>query len=267
MDFSAPLHIGLMSDNVFHPIWSIVEHNDFQNELLFVLKGKLKLTYLDGRVFPAKAGQILINPAGTIHRDVFDADENLEVFLVHFSWPDANLFFEVVDNEKLNKISDSTKKQIDFLFDVVRTDCGSEDIDNVVADNILKTILLLIYRDVKTLSGTTGHHKRELQSRQRKLVVKAKKYIDKNFKAPIHLEDVAMELQVSPFYLSRLFSRNSDFSLVEYLTKVRLNEAEKLLLDGRYNVNDIAQMVGYENGNYFSKVFKKHFGISPSKFH
>ena len=84
---------------------------------------------------------------------------------------------------------------------------------------------------------------------------------------PIRLEDVAESLKVSPFYLSRTFSSESDFSLIDYLTEARINEAKKLLSDGRYIVADVAMMVGYEDSNYFSKVFKRRTGQSPCKFH
>lgn len=75
-----------------------------------------------------------------------------------------------------------------------------------------------------------------------------------------------MHLQVSPFYLSRVFSQESDFSLFEYLTEVRINEAKKLLSDGRLLVSEVAQRTGYDNGNYFSKVFRRKVGCSPSKY-
>ncbi|MDD4538867.1 MAG: helix-turn-helix transcriptional regulator, partial [Lentisphaeria bacterium] len=78
------------------------------------------------------------------------------------------------------------------------------------------------------------------------------------------LEMLAEFLSVSPFFLSRVFNSESGFSLSEYLTMVRMNQAKTLLLDGRMNVSEIADAVGYEDSGYFSKVFKRHFGCSPS---
>jgi len=71
---------------------------------------------------------------------------------------------------------------------------------------------------------------------------------------------------VSPFHLSRMFSQESDFSLFEYLSEVRINEAKKLLRDGRLLVSEVAERTGYDNGNYFAKVFRRKVGCSPGKY-
>jgi two-component system response regulator YesN len=145
----------------------------------------------------------------------------------------------------------------------MRLDAGTEEIDLIIANSRLMNILLLIYRDAVSIDN--NEHETS-KSKQKHLVAQAKKYIDRFFRNPLRLEDVAEHLQVSPFYLSRIFSRESDFSLIEYLTDARMNEAKKILSSGRYIVADVAKMVGYEDGNYFSKVFKRQTGCSPCKY-
>ena len=71
---------------------------------------------------------------------------------------------------------------------------------------------------------------------------------------------------MSKFHLSRLFHATTGFSFREYLSIVRLREAKKLLADEKYSISEIAQKCGFENGNYFSKVFRSKSGISPGKF-
>ena len=64
--------------------------------------------------------------------------------------------------------------------------------------------------------------------------------------------------------MSRIFSRESDFSLFEYLNDVRMRKARELLHEGRHIVADVAYMTGFEDSNYFSKVYKRYYGHSPS---
>ena len=70
-------------------------------------------------------------------------------------------------------------------------------------------------------------------------------------------------LNVSPFYLSHVFSRESDFSLFTYLTNLRMRRSRALLQAGTGNVTDVAHAVGYDDEGYFSKVFRKYFVVPP----
>ena len=244
---------------VFDSIWAMRFHHSCNHELLHILKGKVVLTYEDGRKYAAKPGNTLFNKSGTEHKDVFAPDDELDIFFIQFNWAHSENFFSKVNNEFL--LTSQNNIEVRRIFDVMRLDTGSGEIDRIVANSRLANILSLLYRD-----ASCPEDKNE-KSRQMQLVQNAKKYIDRFFRNPIRLEDVAEHLKVSPFYLSRTFSSESDFSLIDYLAEARVNEAKKLLSDGRYIVADVARMVGYEDSNYFSKVFKRRTGISPCKYH
>jgi len=66
--------------------------------------------------------------------------------------------------------------------------------------------------------------------------------------------------------LSRIFKSETGYSVVEYLTKCRMARAKELMEQGCKNLYYIAETVGYKDTHYFSKCFKKHYSISPSKF-
>lgn len=261
--------ISSMSDMIFDPVWAQNVHRGNTHELLHVIQGKLTLTYEDGREYPAEPGDTLFTPAGTPHRDVFEVDEELEIFLIHFDWKHENEFSSQVNNNNIDSLSPTVKSQLKRLFDDLRFDVGSEDIDRTMASCRLMTILIMIYREI-VIDGSDNHNdENDTDSGKRKrqwLTNEAKKYIEKHYREPIRLEDIAENLQVSPFYLSRIFSRESDFSLFEYLTDIRLDAAKQLLQEGRYIVADVAQMVGYDNSNYFSKVFKRRVGCTPTQY-
>jgi two-component system response regulator YesN len=82
----------------------------------------------------------------------------------------------------------------------------------------------------------------------------------------ISLESVAKEVYLSHFYFSHLFKRELKMTFIDYLTKVRLEAAAKLLKNIKLNINQIAYAVGYQDPNYFSKVFKRNLGISPIEY-
>ncbi|QTL98814.1 response regulator [Iocasia frigidifontis] len=103
-------------------------------------------------------------------------------------------------------------------------------------------------------------------SLKKKAVYKGVDYVKNNFEHNISLYEVAEEANLSEHYFSRLFKEEMGCTFVEYITKVRLDEAKRRLKNGNENISQIAQEVGYNEPGYFSKVFKKHCGMSPSQF-
>jgi len=97
-------------------------------------------------------------------------------------------------------------------------------------------------------------------------VVLARNFIDKHYWNPdFCLEDAAAELQISPGYLSRLMKRETGFSFVEYLNRIRVKKATILMSDPAAKAFEVAERVGYRSQHYFSRAFKKVTGASPTE--
>ena len=78
--------------------------------------------------------------------------------------------------------------------------------------------------------------------------------------------DISKAIYLSPYYLSHIFKKETRSTLLEYLTKVRIEEAKYLLENTQWNTTRISFEVGYSDQSYFCKVFKKLEGISPSNY-
>ena len=99
------------------------------------------------------------------------------------------------------------------------------------------------------------------------LTEQAKAYIEEHYKeSDLSAETLCHELNVSAAYFSTIFKKEVGLSFVAYLTKVRLERAIELLRTTEDKTYVIAEAVGYAEPNYFSYVFKKQYGISPSKY-
>ncbi|MDF2613110.1 MAG: response regulator [Clostridia bacterium] len=97
----------------------------------------------------------------------------------------------------------------------------------------------------------------------KRIIMKAKQYINKNYKDNPSLEDVSHYVSLSPSYFSRLFCKETGETFISYITNVRIDKAKELLRNTQYKVYEIAEMIGYENTHYFSRIFKKVTGQSP----
>jgi two-component system response regulator YesN len=90
----------------------------------------------------------------------------------------------------------------------------------------------------------------------------ARHYGDQN----LSVQKVAESLAISASYLSKLIKRHLDTSFVDYLTDFRLARAKELLATTDLMTYEIAEATGYPDAHYFSSIFKKRFGITPSEF-
>lgn len=97
-------------------------------------------------------------------------------------------------------------------------------------------------------------------------VERGKQYVREHFAEEISLERVAQEVALTPYYYSKIFSRVTGETLVDYLTRVRVEAAKHLLADPGVSIKEVCFAVGYSDPNYFSRVFKKVTGKTPSEF-
>ena len=97
------------------------------------------------------------------------------------------------------------------------------------------------------------------------VVRKTKEYIEKNYKNNITLKQVSDLNNVSTYYLSILFAKEVGKSFIDYLNEIRIDKANNLLLDD-YRTYEVADLVWIKDSHYFSKIFKKYVGMTPSEY-
>ncbi|SNR96757.1 Two-component response regulator, YesN/AraC family, consists of REC and AraC-type DNA-binding domains [Anaerovirgula multivorans] len=118
--------------------------------------------------------------------------------------------------------------------------------------NLLKEVVFAISQ-YKTDSNT-----RAIES--------VKKYVRENYMKDISLNDVADYIELSSYYLSRLFKKIEGENFKDYLIKTRMEKAKQLLREERKSIKETALEVGYEDPNYFSRAFKKYVGIPATEY-
>ena len=98
------------------------------------------------------------------------------------------------------------------------------------------------------------------------LISRTREYISHNYQKNITLNDISDYANLSTSRLASLFKIHTGDSCMQYLTKVRISEACKLLLQSSIQVSEIAYEVGFNDSNYFSVVFKRNIGVSPLSY-
>ncbi len=97
-------------------------------------------------------------------------------------------------------------------------------------------------------------------------VKKTIKYLQDNYRQKLSLSELAEEINLSCSYLSKLFKKEVNKTITEFLTEIRLEEAKNYLIDSNLPLKNISERVGFTEVSYFNKVFKKYEGLPPGKY-
>ena len=107
------------------------------------------------------------------------------------------------------------------------------------------------------------------ESRQKNsagLIKQAQEYIRAHFAQDLSLDNVSRQVNVSPYYFTKLFKEETGQTFVEYLTSIRMEKAKTLLNTTDKSMKEICTAVGYSDPNYFSRSFKKNTGETPTEY-
>ncbi|GGD82915.1 DNA-binding response regulator [Paenibacillus nasutitermitis] len=92
------------------------------------------------------------------------------------------------------------------------------------------------------------------------------KLIERRYMEKLSIQDIANEICLSINHMASVFKKETGDTVVDYLTKVRMMHAKRMLRDPSYKIYEIADGTGYADANYFAKVFKKYSGLSPKEY-
>lgn len=104
------------------------------------------------------------------------------------------------------------------------------------------------------------------EEHENQLVVRAQNYIQENYQKDLSLDEVSRQMDLSPYYFSKLFKEETGSNFVEYVTNLRIGKAKELLAKDGLSMKEICAAVGYSDPNYFSRIFKKNTGVTPTEY-
>lgn len=137
------------------------------------------------------------------------------------------------------------------------------NLDKIELSNDFNELYNLIFNMIVDYCDTISDHKLKYYS---PLVKKAINHINLNLNNDLCVKDLADLFYVSPTYLARLFKKEVNSSIVEYINTQRIKQSTCLLKDRNLPIHQISQMVGISDYNYFSRLFKKYMNKTPSQY-
>lgn len=190
-----------------------------------------------------------------------------------------NLLWESIINNK-EKIKASIVKNIviQFLNVVDRNlkgqNLGLEKVYNIKAPftdfvfniNTLNNMKKELYQLTQLAAKKINESNENTVNNTYPIIEKSKAFIHENYSNKITLSSLAEHVALNPSYLSALFKKETGCNFIDYLTEIRLKNAEKLLENLDLKIYQVGNQVGYNNSKYFCEVFKKNYGITPNQY-
>lgn len=239
-------------------------------ELAFVLSGNGRYRIAD-KIYDVSEGDLIILNPGSRHQALAGRPDNpfMEFFVaftdVRFGQFSPN---EIPMPEGMPIIH--TKGELrQKLFRI----CASMEAENAVCRQgryfmmksyLMQLLLLLIREQTEPVEVKNG---RAFESANKKYVVEqVVSYFEDHYAEKVSLDQIAENMYLSPFYVSRIFKLETGDAPIRHLINIRLEKAKELLENGwEGSIQEVASRVGYDDAYHFSKLFKKRYGISPSK--
>ncbi|AJA48343.1 Two-component response regulator [Clostridium pasteurianum DSM 525 = ATCC 6013] len=202
-------------------------------------------------------------------KQAIDLMNNIINSYIHISNNDAVLF-----KERLQLLMERIIKAA-CTFNFKDNDSISEEYSNKLkyssdiesaSKTIEKFLILILEKTIEEDSIKINNKSEKGKVYINKTLEPAIKYIQENYREEIGLEKMACITNLSVYYFSRLFKREMGVNFINYVNNFKMQKAKKMLKDTDLPIVDIAADLGYYECGYFTKVFKKIIGITPSKY-
>lgn len=229
-------------------------------QILYIASGKAHF-YFNGVEEIVTAGNMVIYRPKEEQRYYYYGTDHTEVYWVHFTGSNVkNILrkYGIPDDAHVIHTGTSLEYKHIFLQMIQELKLCKEDYEELLV-NYLTHLLIMLHRLI-------NHKPKGKSIPLMKEMDTAVRYFHENYNKPLSIEEYAANHHMSVSWFIRNFKDYTDATPAQYILSLRISNAQTLLETTNYNITEIAEIVGYDNPLYFSRLFKKQSGCSPSEF-
>lgn len=227
-------------------------------QLLYIISGKAYF-YFGEETLTASAGDLVLYRPGVVQLYEYFLEDSPEVCWVHFTGYEAEALLDKIGFTDTISLYCGASHGIQELFHQMIREL---QLKRPCFEELLALYLRQLFAEVQRsrLEVSSNHY------RYSKEIASAIHYFNEAFSQEISIEDYALSQHMSVCWFIRSFKRYTGVPPLQYITTIRINKARELLKDSNYSIQEISSLVGYDNQLYFSRMFKKQTGCSPSQY-
>jgi len=230
-------------------------------EILYFTQGSA-VSACNLQEYKLKKGQFLLVNGNELHTAII-SQVNSAYYMLQF---DPAIIHNHIGNKYLlfnNIIKDETCSEI--IEKLVKIYLGKKDSKDIIETKklVLDLFSVLVDRHVKEVLDEETYKK---QLRKFNTYSRIIEYIEQNYNQDINIATLSQHFSISPSYLSHIFKKHSQKSIIEYLNELRVSHAKEFLENEETSVSEIAIRIGFYDINYFSRKFKAITGKTPIEY-
>ena len=240
------------------PTWRPRGRLDFQ--LLYIAAGKAHF-HFDGKEQIVTAGHMVLYRPKEPQKYEYYGEDQTEVYWVHFTGGNVtNILrsYGLTDDKRVFYCGSGLDYQNLFRTMINELQMCKENYAEML-EMYLKQIFIMLQRFFRTSTKVSNTQAAEE-------IDKATLYFNEHYSEDIYVDEYAKEHNISISWFIRNFKHYTGVTPMQYILNKRIYNAEALLQNPQYNITEIANIVGYDNPLYFSRIFKKAKGLSPSEY-
>lgn len=240
------------------PTWRPKGRVDFQ--LLYIASGRAHFHFGEKEEIVTAGHMVFYRPKEPQKYEYYGADQT-EVYWVHFTGGNVtNLLrsYGLTNDKKVFYCGSDLEYKNLFRAMIQELQMCREDYPEML-EIYLRQIFIKLHRYLNTVSRVDN-------SQIAEEIDKATMYFSEHYNEDICIEEYAKRHSMSTSWFIRNFKQYTGSTPMQYILSIRLHNAEALLKSNQYNVSEIASIIGYDNPLYFSRIFKKAKGLSPSEY-
>ena len=231
-------------------------------EVLLILKGRGRYT-VDLRCQEVVAGDVILCNAGALHDEFPETDEPYQTLCVaigNLTLPELPRCHFIKNN--VNPLFHHPEQ----FDDLMQLFC---QIDRYAAerDEGYQTLCqYLMLASLELIKRMVNGRAESLETPSESIFGQIAKYIDQHYAEDVSIEQLVKQFYISPYHLSHMFKTKTGYSLKQYILRRRIGEAQMRLVHTEDSVQMISEAVGFEDPSYFSRIFSKYTGLTPSEY-
>ena len=226
-------------------------------ELNFILSGN-GLIVVDGELCDAQAGDVLIYNAGVLHDENLIIDSQVSAWCIavtNLKLPNLPVNHLVPENFSPRIPCQKVAEQLAQLYPLIHHYAQQKN-GYSIANTLARAVIQIVNEIIKT-------NARAIKKENNFAVERIRRYIEEHYAENLTLTNLAEMVNANGYYLSHAFKKITHYSPQQYILRRRIGKAQCLLVYTSLSLTEISARVGYEDSNYFSRVFKKVIGMSP----
>ena len=240
------------------PTWRPRGRRDFQ--LIYIASGKAHFHFDDKEEVVTAGHMVLYRPKEPQKYEYYREDQT-EVYWVHFTGGNVtNILrsYGIPDNQKVFFCGSGLEYQTLFRNMIYELQMCKSNFEEMLEMSLRQILITLQRCFISSLKTENSHVVEEID--------KATVYFNEHYNEDISIDEYAENNHFSVSWFIRNFKQHTGFTPMQYILAQRIYNAEILLQNPSHNLTEIANMIGYDNPLYFSRIFKKAKGISPSEY-